>query len=402
VVESRLLRVAQLGLATLAVVCALAIDLGGAVRSVWQRGHYVGDFTVFWTAAKVDPSVVYDVQTISLAQAPLMGGQFGARPFANPPSFLPWLKPFASLPFPLAFALWTALGLAVFAFACRAFARLPHVPLILAGPPFFLAVINGQVSLFVGAALIVALTQIQKRPVLSGLLLVVAATIKPQAVLLAPIAMIAGGHWRALGAAVGTGTLIGLACVLIQGPELWLAWLNALDGFGHISQRFYLIGRGSTPASIAYLLDLPPLPVMLAGAALGLLAVWLVFRRTTDVLCRIMALVAGSILCSPYAMPYEATPLLIPAAAMLVERDQPPSRWLVGFLIVSGLLLPVGVVATAVLLMWMTRHGYPQNPRRDEQECSEPADGGPHGLLPQPPPHDSVLTRRRIDGDQRP
>jgi glycosyl transferase family 87 len=356
VVESRVLRVAQLGLATLAVVCALAIDLGGAVRSVWQRGYYVGDFTVFWTAARVDPDIVYDVDAISKAQVPLMGGrEAGPRPFVNPPSFLPWLEPFSRLPFPAALALWTILGLAAFAWACRELVRWRHLPLIATAPAFFIALVAGQVSLFIGAAIVTALLQLQRRPILSGAVLGFAATIKPQAVLLAPVALLAGGHWRALWAAAATGAIVGLSCVLVQGPDLWFAWLNALGDFGQISRRYYLIGRGLTPSSIAYLTGLPALPVMIAGAVLGLVTVWAVFRRMADVPSRIAALVAGSILCVPYAMPYEATPLLILAAMMLVDRGQHPLRWLVGFLLVSGMLAPFGVLAMALALLWSAR-----------------------------------------------
>jgi len=343
----------------LAVFCAAAIDLGGIPKSVARDGHYVGDFTVFWTAAKSDPAIIYDIGAISRAQAPLLGGEKGARPFLNPPSLLPWLAPFAQLPLLPALALWSALGLLAFGWASWRLVSWKMVGLIILAPPFVLAVVTGQVTLFVSAAVIVSLTQVRTRPLLAGVLFGIAATIKPQAVLLAPLALVAGGHWRTLLAAAATGVLIGLACLLFQGPALWISWRDALSGFGEIAQRSYLMRRGATPANLVYLMGLTgpaALAVRIGGVALGLATVWVTFRATEDVTLRLGALVAGSILCIPYAMPYEVLPLLIPATIMLLDRDR-PVLWLVGFLLVTQLILPLGVMAMAVALLWLALSG---------------------------------------------
>ena len=341
-------RIGQAVLVVLTVYCALTIDLMGVIRSVILNARYVGDFTVFWTAARVDPSIIYDLEAISHAQAPLLGGDFGARPFVNPPSFLPWLEPFSWLPFYPAFALWTLLGLTAFVAAARRFVDWNHIPLILVAPPLVLAVVAGQVSFFVAALAIFAITQLEKRPILAGALLALAATIKPQTILLAPLALIAGGYWRALISTLVTGAAIGGVCVLLQGPQLWLDWVQAVTGFTDIAKRYYLMRRGGTPSNLMYLLGVtgPVAEIFIwTMRAFGVALVIAVFRAPRDDLNRVTALFAGSLLCIPYAMPYETIALLIPAAVWLLGKDR--RWWLPGFLMLSQLLLPLGVIVMA-------------------------------------------------------
>lgn len=339
----------------MAVFCALAIDVVGITRSAVQSDHYIGDFTVFWTAARSPPAIIYDTDAITRAQAPLIGDREGPRPFVNPPSFLPWLAPFAHLPFLTALAIWNALGLLALGLAAKRLLSWREMMLAAVAPPLVLAVAAGQVTLFVSALTIVALLNLGVRPLVAGALFGLAATIKPQAVFLVPLALIAGAHWRALLAAAASGAVVGLACLMLQGPSLWLSWLDALSGFVEVSQRFFLIRRGATPGNLAYLIGLTgpaKTALVIAGAVLGIAMVWVTFRRSQDVKLRLGALVAGSILCLPYAMPYEATPLLIPAAGMLLDRDR-PMLWFVGFLMISQLILPVAVLAVGLAVLWL-------------------------------------------------
>jgi len=339
----------------LAVFCALTIDIAGITRSVVKSDHYVGDFTVFWTAARSSPDIIYDTDAISHAQAPLIGGDKGPRPFLNPPSFLPWLAPFARLPFLAALAVWNGLGLLALGLAAKRLLSWREIAIAAVAPPLVLAFAAGQVTLFVSAVSIAALLNLRTRPLLAGALLGLAATIKPQAVLLAPLALMAGRHWRALAAAAIVGAAIGAACVALQGPSLWLSWFRALSGFGEISQRFYLMRRGATPANLAYLMSLSgpaKTALVTGGAVLGLVLVWVTFRGTQDVKLRLGALVAGSILCLTYAMPYEAAPLLIPATGMLLDPRR-PLLWFVGFLMISQLILPIAVIAMAAAILWL-------------------------------------------------
>lgn len=349
-------KVARAALVLLAAYCALMIDWHAILQGVVVRGHYVGDFTVFWTAARADPRIIFDIEAITRAQDPLLGGAVGPRPFVNPPSFLPWLKPFSWMPFFPALAVWSFIGVSAFAIAARQLVDWRHYALILIAPAFVLAFVAGQATFFLATAVIVAILTLERRPILAGVLLGLTATIKPQVVLLAPLALMAGGHWRALLATLATGILVGVTCVLVQGVQLWLAWLEALKAFAEIAKVHYLINRGATPTSLAHTMGLEG-PAAMAFvwvlAACGVALVFGVFRASRDHLHRLTALIVGSLLCVPYAMPYETVPLLIPASIWLMGEDR--RRWFPGFMMISQLVLPLGVIASGVLVFWESR-----------------------------------------------
>ena len=79
-----------------------------------------------------------------------------------------------------------------------------------------------------------ALTLIERRPALAGVLIGL-LTYKPHLGLLFPIALIAGGHWRAFATATVVAVLIAAASWLAFGSESWNAFFASI---GHTSQAF--------------------------------------------------------------------------------------------------------------------------------------------------------------------
>jgi hypothetical protein len=115
--------------------------------------------------------------------------------------------------------------------------------------------------------------------------------------------------------------------LILQGPELWIGWLRAVQAFGDLIHSNGFIGKGITPSAFAYRVQAQGTAqtvVVAAGASLGLVCCWLVFKRSGDAALRGGALVCGALLCTPYAMSYEAASLL-PAAAALLNK---PNRGL--------------------------------------------------------------------------
>ena len=97
--------------------------------------------------------------------------------------------------------------------------------------------LGGQISLFVGALIMAALGTSQPR--LRGILLGAAAVIKPQSLLAAPISLIAGRDWKAIGWALAAGCGFLLVSVMLFGADIWLRWFTELPKF-----HAYLISRG--------------------------------------------------------------------------------------------------------------------------------------------------------------
>lgn len=303
------------------------------------------DFLPMWTAARDvlgGRADLYDFAAITARQGWLIWPELGTRPFVYPPSGLLLFAPFGVLPFGVAYLLWTAvtaaLAVAVTArFSDRSKPLAAVLMLVLS--PCATVLFVGQTTFLIAAMAVFAIVWLKDRPVAAGVLLGLAAAIKPQAMVLAPLVLMAGGHWRALIAAGIAGAMAGLLSLAVFGPQLWFDWLAALPRFADLAADNEGLVRGSiTPTGLALQLGLD-------GAALGLwrvvfavagavLAV-LVFRRTEDPARCLAALLGGGLMVAPYAIFYDAG-LLAPAAIWLAVGRLERSGWITAF---CGLLL---------------------------------------------------------------
>ena len=307
-------RIQRLGVAVLALVVWSGF-------AAWHAHREAADFYVFWTAAG-HAAAPYDPAIITQLQATYHID--GAVPFVYPPTFLLLAWPFAQLPLAIAYPLWTGLSAALFFYAAAQLIRPVWATLALfVAPPLVLAISPGQTSLLIGAAIIAGWLSLEKRPALAGLLFGIAACIKPQALLLAPIVL--WGHWRALRWMVIAGAALVLAS-FVFGPQLWLQWPQALRAFGHVAPGTNRIN----PSALA--------PGPLVAAACALLGLWLALRYRD-----LTGLVAGGLCLTPYAHQYDLAPLAPIAAGWLIDYKQ--RGWA---LAAAGAALLAGLVATPI------------------------------------------------------
>jgi hypothetical protein len=299
-------------------LAALAFAVWSAFAAI--HAHVQGaDFYVFWTAARhwqtpYDPALI-----AALEQAYHFDGRL---PFVYPPTFLVVAWPFGQLPLALAYPLWTGLSAALFIYAAAHLVRPAWASLALfIVPPVVLAIAPGQTSLVVGAALIGGWLRLETRPRLAGVLFALAACIKPQAMLLAPILL--WGHWRAVRWAAIGGLTLALAS-LVFGPALWLQWLRALADFTSVAPATDRVN----PSAIS------PLPFVAAPLTLlGALIAW----RMRD----LAGLIVGGFCATPYAHQYDLAPLAPVALAWLIGYRT--HGWLKAG---AGAALLAGAVAT--------------------------------------------------------
>lgn len=276
------------------------------------------DFSMWWTAAR-DWRHAYDADALTREQAWLVNPSMGPRPFPYPPSALLLFLPFGLLPFWLAYWAWVCLSAGLFWTAARRIARGWAAALAMASPHVVLVLILGQTTLVVGAAIIWGLSLLRKKPLLAGMLLGVAAAIKPQSVVLAPVALVSGRHWESIrGAAIGFAGAA-LVSLLAFGPGMWAAWLKALAVFPAIVERNHSYLFGATPLMMGRTLQFSPTVLGLlqaAGIVLGCIAVWRAFQ-SNDLAERLAAFVGGCLLASPYGMRYEIA-MMAPALAIFL------------------------------------------------------------------------------------
>ena len=280
------------------------------------------DFTVFHTAAQfamVDPKLIYDDE--AMRQAQLWLGDDGPRPWAYPPSALLQFLPFAPLPFPVAYTVYLLLTFGFFLWVARPYAGSAW-PLLLASSPVLYAAWSGQTSFLVGGLILAGLARLPRLS--GGVLLGIAAALKPQLLVLAPLCMIAAGHYRALAGSIVGGAGVGLASFAL-GPSLWLDWLDALPRFVETVRSMDILNRAVTPTGFLWNLGLPAWPVVVPLGALTIYAAWTIFRRSDDKRLQAIVLIGGGLWFSPYAMNYELA-MLAPMAAYYAMNGPFKSR----------------------------------------------------------------------------
>jgi arabinofuranan 3-O-arabinosyltransferase len=95
-------------------------------------------------------------------------------------------------------------------------------------PAAFWNLVSRQNGCFTAVLLFWGLSLIERRPVAAGILLGT-LSFKPQLGLLLPVALAAGGHWRACGTAILCGSLLAALSLFVFGPAAWVGFLDRLD-----------------------------------------------------------------------------------------------------------------------------------------------------------------------------
>jgi alpha-1,2-mannosyltransferase len=237
-----ILALTELGLFVFCVAGAhgLIVPMDHATSTDFLSFHAAGALANAGT-----PWLVYDRAAHQAAEQAAIGVQTAYNYFYYPPVFLLVCAPLARLPYLVAFITFQAVqGLACF-LALRMIRHDLPIAVFLAFPGFWWAIGTGQNALLTAALFAAGTALIDRRPWLSGLCLG-ALCYKPHFGLLLPVALIAGGHWRAFaGAAAMVLTLIG-ASVALFGAATWQAFLTAAQNSGEIYAAHAIFMGGLT------------------------------------------------------------------------------------------------------------------------------------------------------------
>ncbi len=286
-----------------------------------------GDFVVFWQAAQTalaEKPLIYEFAEFNRR----LGLSFPAHEgfglgWQYPPTMFALLSPLTGAPYLAAYFAWVgALGGAFLAFCHRLWATRRTLLFVAASPAAFQATITGQTGFLTASLFAAAAYYAKSRPILAG----VAAgllTVKPQLGLLIPIAFAAAGCWRAFAAAAATSLALLAFAYGLYGSAPFIAFFEAI---GAHSDRLDAAGFPVYKLTSVYGFFMclkAPAGLAMAAQAMASLAiavfVFLVWRRTDDLLARVGVLTIGALLTSPYAFYYEM-PLVIPALVLLARR----------------------------------------------------------------------------------
>lgn len=364
-------RVRDYSLIFLAVFVAAALWFhAGSTGLVDRRGQPVGtDFVTLYTGGVVaqqgDAAQVYDHQRFHAAQKATIGSE--SIPFFGwyyPPVYLLLAWPLALLPYGAALALFLGASFAALALVVWRIAPRPLALIALAAfPGVFVNLGHGQNGFLTAALLGGGLLLLRSRPVLAGLLFGLLC-LKPQTALLLPLALLAGGHWRAILATGATAAALALVSLGLFGAETWRGFLAASSftrevvleqgglGWEKVQSTFAAVRSLGGPVALAYAVQAV---VSLAAAA----AVAVVWRGAADFAVKASALVLGGLLATPYALDYDLAQLALPIAWIAAlgsatgfrdgEKILLALAWLLP-LIARGLAGAAGVQVTPLVL----------------------------------------------------
>jgi alpha-1,2-mannosyltransferase len=280
---------------------------------------------------------------------------------------------------PLAFAAADQVG--ANSTAPRATGRRDYLWLLLAlaYPAVLINIGHGQNGFLTAALLGGALVILDRRPLVAGILIGL-LVYKPQFGLMIPLALIAGGRWRAFAAATATVAVLTLATTIAFGPAVWHAFLlstkfsrtvvleQGQTGWQKIQSVFSWARMWGAPIPLAYALQTA------LTLALGVAIVWL-WRSAASPALKSAALCLAAILATPYSLDYDMM-VLAPAIAFFAvdglarafrpwEKTALAALWLVPLVtrsIAQATFIPLGVPAMLALFILIIRRAEPDLP----------------------------------------
>lgn len=352
----------------LALGCLVGVDGGFMADS---RGKPIpGDFIGIWAAGDLvtegRPAAAYDWAAHGKAQQSALemtDPNTPYYPWPYPPPFLAVAALLALLPVSFAMAVWIVATFGLYGVAAwRILGARPAILFMLAMPAVWMNAYIGQNGALSAALLGFGLALLTRSPVAAGVCIGLLAY-KPHLGLLLPLALAAGGYWRAFRAATATVLAMALGSLALFGPEAWAAFAD------NIARVSALTAQTASPQKIQSLFGLgraigleagPAYAIQAMGAILCTLAIAWAWRNPSVSFDLKAALLAVAVtLTSPYLFVYDL-PLLMVAQAFLVREAGPhglaPAE--IGGLIVANLLvltfastpLPLGIVGSLLIL----------------------------------------------------
>jgi hypothetical protein len=344
-----------LWLSAIALTAAITAT-DGLVRRIahFVEQPYDSDFRLNYVAAKIGLtygwSHIYDLdleQRVMAEVTPYANGINTMHNYVTPP-LLAWIHvPFTLLSVPAGYVAWviftTALLVGAWALVCpgTGLGRVTLLLIALALWPMYYAFTIGQTVMVTIACLAACWWFLERaRFAAAGTVLAVALFIKPQLILLLPLALLVSGRWRpVLYFAAASAALAALSLVTL-GPHGIATYESSVSYTStnplHGILTFAWFGRGVVATSIE--------------VTLGLVAVALAWYRR-DRMDIVFALgIAGSTASAFYLHEYDVPVFLLPAWILLRSRLSVPQRAWLAAGIACAQLVGIGVIRP--ILLW--------------------------------------------------
>ena len=328
--------------------------------AAWKMYREPGgfDFVTFWLASRLSlggsPLAAYSYASIQHVAQGISPHFKVSGPWFYPPNFLLIVRPFALLPFPLAFLGFVTATTAIFVVLLRKAVPFPGVWLpIVAFPGLMVDALQGQNACLTASLMLGAILLLPKRPILAGVCIGM-MSIKPHLAILIPLALACAGMWTTFIAAAVTAILFTGAAIAVFGTAVIPAFLHALSEanadlasgmlpWPEMASAFAALRVLHVAAPLAY-------AAQACEALVATLAVGWVWRNSNELEVRATALVAGTFMVSPYVYIYDTAWLGIPIALLSAKAVRDGwLRWEREILCVAWLFPVVGEMSAYFL-----------------------------------------------------
>ncbi|MDR1827736.1 MAG: DUF2029 domain-containing protein [Methylobacteriaceae bacterium] len=360
------------GMALLALVMAAAAlpSLYSPPAGAAPGTVFAPDYLAFWAGGSLgldhQAPAAYDAAALAARQTLGFGAAPGFLPFLNPPPFLLLTAPLAVLAPMESHYAFAVLSLLIYGFAAwRIFPDKRAAAAALAFPAVFFCLPVGQTGLLTAGILGLFTVLLGPQPFIAGL---VAGTlvIKPQLAVLVPfVLMVSGNRWAFAGAAVSALGLCLLASAAF-GFDVWPAFFAMLADYqGKASSLTHYLSRMQTAYGLAVFCGASAGVAALIQAAvsapafIGVLVIW---KRPFSRELKYAALIAGTVLVTPYFLVYEF-PIMAMAGLWLWRAGVGLDRTLIvlfaaaflGLFVVHAPVYGVLMGLAVVVIVWRAR-----------------------------------------------
>jgi hypothetical protein len=300
-------------------VMVVVLEVGYLIYSPYPYdpiGYLIGrDFVNTWLGGRLalggNPAPYFGFEAYRQLLFDNFGPNYPTHIWSYPPHLLLFTWPLALLPYMPAYVVFSAAGLLLYlAVASEGSRRWDHLLLLLLAPAVTINIWCGQFGFLVAALLIGGLLQIDRRPILAGVLFGL-LSFKPQLGLLLPVMLLLTGRWRTIFAAAATIGVLAVATSVVFGVGVWTAYVEdampiqtkvVVDGISHymvhMPTAFMNAKVAGLPLSACILIQAVVSVTTLAAV------VWTFWRRRDPVLSNAL-FVTAIFAFTPYAFNYD-------------------------------------------------------------------------------------------------
>ncbi len=335
------------------------------------EGDYLGIYSAGQLAKNGEAPAVYNLERHKSAQRQLdHNPKGGFYPWPYPPTFLLIASILAFLPYYASMLTWVLATSAVFAAAiARISASRRDMLLMLATPAPWFNLYIGQNGALTAALIGFGLVLLETNPIVAGIAIGL-LSFKPHLGLLIPLALLAGGYYRAFAAAAATVVAALFVSIAVFGTEPWLLLPHQLAYVASVLEKaletekivtLFGLARGlGFSAEHALWLQL----CLTASLAVLIGLVWR--RRDISFDLKAATLAAAATLATPYLFDYDLLMLTIAQAFLLRYLSTPGITRVDGYgLLIANVMIllfnrlppiPLAFFGSAIVMGLVLRH----------------------------------------------